>query len=78
MESQSSAVVELLLRAGASVDQRSYAGHTPLYCALYRPNTELQALLKSAATSTQEEEEDEEDYDDEEDEERESEEVRLV
>ncbi|XP_017569367.1 NF-kappa-B inhibitor beta [Pygocentrus nattereri] len=76
VESQSCAVVELLLRAGASVDQRSYAGHTPLYCALYRPNTELQALLKSAATSTQEEEEEEE-YDDEEDEERESEEEEF-
>ncbi|KAI4873805.1 hypothetical protein NFI96_027425 [Prochilodus magdalenae] len=78
VESQSCAVVDLLLKNGATVDQRSYAGHTPLYCALYRPNTELQALLKSASTSsTQVEDEDEEEYDDDEDEERESEEEEF-
>ncbi|XP_051538140.1 NF-kappa-B inhibitor alpha-like [Myxocyprinus asiaticus] len=61
VEGQRSAVVELLLSAGAVVNQRSYAGHTPLYCALYRPNKEVQALLSaSGATYTQEDEEEEE------------------
>ncbi|KAI7812879.1 NF-kappa-B inhibitor beta [Triplophysa rosa] len=61
VEGQRSAVVELLLSAGAVVNQRSYAGHTPLYCALYRPNKEVQALLSaSGATYTREDEEEEE------------------
>ncbi|XP_051973869.1 NF-kappa-B inhibitor alpha-like [Xyrauchen texanus] len=60
VEGQRSAVVELLLSAGAVVNQRSYAGHTPLYCALYRPNKEVQALLRAnGAIYTQEDEEDE-------------------
>lgn len=60
VEGQRSEVVELLLSAGAVVNQRSYAGHTPLYCALYRPNKEVQALLSaSGATFTQEDEEEE-------------------
>lgn len=71
MEGQSSEVVELLVSAGAVVNQRSYAGHTPLYCALYRPNKEVQALLSaSGATYTREEEEEEEN--------RESEEVMHI
>lgn len=58
VEGQRSAVVELLLSAGAVVNQRSYAGHTPLYCALYRTNKEVQALLRaSGATYTREDEE---------------------
>lgn len=69
VESQRSEVVELLLSAGALVNQCSYAGHTPFYCALYRPNKEVQALLNAhGATYTQ---------DDEEEEYRESEEVRA-
>lgn len=60
VEGQRSAVVELLLSAGAVVNQRSYAGHTPLYCALYRTNKEVQALLSaSGATYTREDEEEE-------------------
>ncbi|XP_026884418.2 NF-kappa-B inhibitor beta [Electrophorus electricus] len=77
VEAQSCAVVELLLRAGAIVDQRTYAGHTPLGCALYRPNKELQTLLRAAGASTAQEDEDEDDDDDgdeEEEEELESEE----
>ncbi len=62
--------MELLLSAGALVNQRSYAGYTPFYCALYRPNKEVQALLRAnGATYTQDNEEEEE-Y-------RESEEVRA-
>ncbi|XP_051950464.1 NF-kappa-B inhibitor alpha-like isoform X1 [Xyrauchen texanus] len=70
VEGQRSAVVELLLSAGAVVNQCSYAGHTPLYCALYRPNKEVQALLSAnGATYTQEDEEEcrvseEEEFDD--------------
>lgn len=61
VEGQRSAVVELLLSAGALVNQRSYAGHTPYYCALYRPNKEVQALLSAhGATYTQDDEEEEE------------------
>ncbi|XP_042580258.1 NF-kappa-B inhibitor alpha-like [Cyprinus carpio] len=60
VESQRSEVVELLLRAGALVNQCSYAGHTPFYCALYRPNKEVQALLNAhGATYTQDDEEEE-------------------
>uniref|UniRef100_A0A671R8E1 NF-kappa-B inhibitor alpha n=1 Tax=Sinocyclocheilus anshuiensis TaxID=1608454 RepID=A0A671R8E1_9TELE len=70
VEGQRSEVVKLLLSAGALVNQRSYAGHTPFYCALYRPNKEIQALLSvHGATYTQDDEEEEE-Y-------RESEEVRA-
>ncbi|XP_076843793.1 NF-kappa-B inhibitor beta [Brachyhypopomus gauderio] len=65
VETQSCAVVELLLRAGASAEQRSYAGHTPLTCALYRPNKELQDLLRAAGASIQEEEDEEEEDDEE-------------
>lgn len=71
VEGQRPEVVELLLSAGARVNQRSYAGHTPLYCALYRTNKEVQALLSAnGATYTQEDEEekyresDEEEFDD--------------
>ncbi|XP_059406464.1 NF-kappa-B inhibitor alpha-like [Carassius carassius] len=61
IESQRSEVVELLLSAGALVNQCSYAGHTPFYCALYRPNKEVQALLRAhGATYTQDDEEEEE------------------
>lgn len=60
VESQRSEVVELLLSAGALVNQRSYAGHTPFYCALYRPNKDVQALLRArGATYTQDDEEEE-------------------
>ncbi|XP_067113249.1 NF-kappa-B inhibitor beta [Osmerus mordax] len=70
VESQSTRVVQLLLQGGASVDQPSYAGHTALYCALHRPNKEVQALLKArGASDTRQEEEEEE-----EEEEKESEE----
>jgi len=70
VEGQRSEVVDLLLSAGALVNQRSYAGHTPYYCALYRPNKEVQALLSAhGATYIQ--------GDDEEEEYRESEEVRA-
>uniref|UniRef100_A0A8C1X2I2 NF-kappa-B inhibitor alpha n=1 Tax=Cyprinus carpio TaxID=7962 RepID=A0A8C1X2I2_CYPCA len=61
VEGQRSEVVTLLLNAGALVNQRSYAGHTPFYCALYRPNKEVQALLSAhGATYTQDDEEEEE------------------
>lgn len=61
VEGQRSAVVELLLNAGALVNQRSYAGHTPYYCALYRPSKEVQALLSVyGATYTQDDEEEDE------------------
>lgn len=60
VESQRSEVVALLLSAGALVNQRSYAGHTPFYCALYRPNKDVQALLRArGATYTQDDEEEE-------------------
>jgi NF-kappa-B inhibitor beta len=74
VESQSPRVVQLLLQRGANVDQPSYAGHTALYCALHRPNKEVQALLKArGASDTQVRDEE-----DEEAEERESENVRVV
>lgn len=74
MESQSPRLVQLLLQGGANVDQPSYAGHTALYCALHRPNKEVQALLKArGASDTQVWDEE-----DEEAEERESEDVRVV
>lgn len=61
VEGQRSEVVTLLLSAGALVNQHSYAGHTPFYCALYRPNKEVQALLSAhGATYTQDDEEEEE------------------
>lgn len=61
VEGQRSAVVELLLSAGASVNQRSYAGHTPYYYARYRPSKEVQAILSVyGATYTQDDEEEEE------------------
>lgn len=61
VESQKTAIVELLLSAGALVNQRSYAGHTPFYCALYRPNKEVQTLLCAhGAIYTQDGEEEEE------------------
>ncbi|KAM9539470.1 NF-kappa-B inhibitor alpha-like [Salvelinus alpinus] len=62
VESQSPRLVQLLLQGGADVDQPSYAGHTALYCALHRPNKEVQALLKArGASDTQvQDEEDEE------------------
>lgn len=70
VEGQRSEVVELLLSASALVNQRSFAGYTPFYCALYQPNKEVQALLRAnGATYTQDNEEEEE-Y-------RESEEVRA-
>ena len=55
------------------MDQPSYAGHTALYCALHRPNKEVQALLKAGGASDTRQEEEEE----EEEEEKESEEVRI-
>ncbi|KAM6969853.1 NF-kappa-B inhibitor beta [Aplochiton taeniatus] len=68
VESQSSRVVQLLLQAGASVDQPSYAGHTALYCALHRPNKEVQALLKAGgASDTHGQDEEDEDEDEEQD-----------
>lgn len=70
MEGQRSAVVELLLSAGAAVNQRSYAGHTPYYCALYRPSKEVQALLSACGATYTQDDEEEEEY-------RESEEVRA-
>ncbi|KAA0717220.1 NF-kappa-B inhibitor epsilon [Triplophysa tibetana] len=69
VEGQRSAVVGLLLSAGSVVNQRSYAGHSPLYLALYRPNKEVQALLSaSGATYTREDEEEEENRESEEEE----------
>lgn len=70
VEYQSCSAAELLLRYGAGVDQRSYSGHTPLYCALYRPDARLRQLLRSAgACDTLDEEETEDDDDEEEEEE---------
>ncbi|CAB1352688.1 unnamed protein product [Coregonus sp. 'balchen'] len=61
VESQSPRLVQLLLQGGANVDQPSYAGHTALYCALHRPNKEVQALLKArGASDTQAQDEEEE------------------
>lgn len=61
VESQKLETVELLLSAGALVNQRSYAGHTPFYCALYRPNKDIQTLLRAhGATYSQDDEEEEE------------------
>nr|XP_023689292.1 NF-kappa-B inhibitor beta [Paramormyrops kingsleyae] len=70
VESQSPTLVRLLLRAGAAVDQPSYAGHSPLYCALHRPNAEVQALLRDGGGTEMHggEDEDEEDRESEEDE----------
>ncbi|KAG5837348.1 hypothetical protein ANANG_G00238320 [Anguilla anguilla] len=71
VESQSPGVVRLLLRAGAAVDQPSYAGHTPLYCAIHRPNGEVRHLLREGGGSAlwgREEEEEEEDRESEEEE----------
>lgn len=71
VESQSPQLVKLLIQGGANVDQPSYAGHTPLYCALHRHNKEVQALLKAGGASdarAQEEEEDEEEEESEEEE----------
>lgn len=62
--------MDLLLSAGALVNQRSYAGHTPYYCALYRPNKEVQALLSAHGATYIQGDEEEEEY-------RESEEVRA-
>lgn len=65
--------MELLLLCGASVDQRSYSGHTPLYCALYRPNTRMRELLRKAGASDVH---DDDDDDDDEEDEKQSDEVR--
>ncbi|XP_060719237.1 NF-kappa-B inhibitor beta [Tachysurus vachellii] len=77
VEYQSCSAVELLLRCGASVDQRSYSGHTPLYCALYRPDTRLRELLRSAGASDPSDEEEEDEDKEEEEEERESDEEEF-
>ncbi|MCI4394681.1 hypothetical protein PGIGA_G00171470 [Pangasianodon gigas] len=77
VECQSCSVVELLLRRGASVDQRSYSGHTPLYCALYRPDARLRELLRSAGASDAHLDEEEDEDDEEEEEERESDEEEF-
>ncbi|KAL0994266.1 hypothetical protein UPYG_G00120010 [Umbra pygmaea] len=74
VESQSPRVVQLLLQGGANVEQPTYAGHTAPYCALHRPNKEVQALLKAGGAcdiSALDEE------DDDEEEERESEEEEF-
>ncbi|KAK2911927.1 hypothetical protein Q8A67_004060 [Cirrhinus molitorella] len=61
VEGQRLEVVKLLLSYGALVNQHSYAGHTPFYCAHYRPNKEVLALLGAqGATYTQDYEEEEE------------------
>ncbi|KAJ7995986.1 hypothetical protein DPEC_G00232400 [Dallia pectoralis] len=75
VESQNPGVVQLLLQGGANVEQPSYAGHTALYCALHRPNKEVQALLKARGAS--EVQPLEEDGEEEEEEERESEEEEF-
>ncbi|TRY57337.1 hypothetical protein DNTS_024933 [Danionella cerebrum] len=62
VESQNLAVVELLVSAGALVNQCSYAGHTPFYCALYRPNKEVQALLCAQGATYMQDDEEEEEY----------------
>ncbi|XP_030637543.1 NF-kappa-B inhibitor beta [Chanos chanos] len=78
VESQKPAVVELLLWAGAMVDQRSYAGHTPLYCAIHRPNKDVQELLRAGgATHSPEDEEDDEEEDERESEEEEFDDVII-
>ncbi|KAF5896580.1 NF-kappa-B inhibitor alpha-like, partial [Clarias magur] len=73
VERQCRPALELLLRSGANVDQRSYSGHTPLYCALYRPDARLRELLRRAGASDahdeDEDDDDEEDVDNEEGEE---------
>ncbi|XP_018598232.2 NF-kappa-B inhibitor beta [Scleropages formosus] len=70
VESQSPWVVRQLLRAGAAVDQPSYAGHSPLYCALHRPNKDVQALLREGGGTDVHslEDDDEEDLESEEEE----------
>ncbi|KAG7470779.1 hypothetical protein MATL_G00117520 [Megalops atlanticus] len=71
VEAQSPGVVRLLLRGGANVDQPSYAGHTPLYCALHRPNAEVRELLREGGGTApwgREEDEEEEERESEEEE----------
>ncbi|MBN3271638.1 IKBB inhibitor, partial [Polyodon spathula] len=46
VEGQSAEVTELLLRRGAPSNPVTYAGHTPLYSALYRPSEEVRRLLR--------------------------------
>ncbi|KAL4647403.1 hypothetical protein GN956_G7943 [Arapaima gigas] len=69
VESQNPWVVRQLLQAGAAVDQPSYAGHSPLYCALHRPNKDVQALLREGGgTDVHSLDDDEEDQESEEEE----------
>ncbi|TSO37099.1 NF-kappa-B inhibitor beta [Bagarius yarrelli] len=76
VEYQSCSAVELLLRYGASVDQRSYSGHTPLYCAIYRPDTQLRELLRSAGACDTLDQEEEDDDEEEVEDDRESDELK--
>lgn len=79
VEAQNTQLVDLLLSAGAVVDQRSYAGHTPLYCALHRPNQDVQTLLRAggAADTPMLEEEDEDEEEEQESEEEEFDDVTI-
>ncbi|KAF4073372.1 hypothetical protein AMELA_G00258010 [Ameiurus melas] len=77
VECQSRSAVELLLQRGASVDQRSYSGHTALYCALYRPDARLHELLRTAGASDAQDDEEEDDDEEEEEEQRESDEEEF-
>ncbi|XP_036379635.1 NF-kappa-B inhibitor alpha-like [Megalops cyprinoides] len=60
VESQSPEVVRLLLDEGAAVNQPTYAGYSPLYCALCRPNKDVQGLLQDRGGVVEQDEEQEE------------------
>nr|XP_015196126.1 PREDICTED: NF-kappa-B inhibitor beta [Lepisosteus oculatus] len=75
VESQSAALVRLLLSRGAAVDAPSYAGHTPLYCALHRPSEAVRSLLREGGAVEPLEEDEEEEDDEEEDDEEEVDEL---
>ncbi|MGH0187253.1 UNVERIFIED_CONTAM: hypothetical protein FKN15_023998 [Acipenser sinensis] len=75
VEGQSADLTELLLRRGAPPNPVTYAGHTPLYSALYRPSEEVRRLLREHGAQElgseldweeeeEEEEEGEEEFDD--------------
>lgn len=63
VEYQNCAAVKLLLKFGANVNQRSYPGHTPLYCALYRSSIHLQDLLRMSGALELHDMEDEDEED---------------
>ncbi|XP_034777772.2 NF-kappa-B inhibitor beta [Acipenser ruthenus] len=66
VEGQSADLTELLLRRGAPPNPVTYAGHTPLYSALYRPCEEVRRLLREHGAQEPGQELDWEEEDDEE------------